>query len=48
MAEGYWVIRSYQAGMIGEKIKYWVPGKKPSKSERSSLWCMLHHFLLTL
>ena len=34
MAEGYWVIRSYQAGMIGEKIKYWVPGKKPSKSER--------------
>lgn len=34
MAEGYWVIRSYTAGVIGEKIKYWVPGKKPSKSER--------------
>ena len=34
MAEGYWVIRSYRAGVIGEKIKYWVPGKKPSKSER--------------
>lgn len=34
MAEGYWVIRSYRAGMIGEKIKYWVPGKKPGKSER--------------
>lgn len=34
MAEGYWVIRSYRAGMIGEKIKYWVPGRKPSKSER--------------
>lgn len=34
MAEGYWVIRSYQAGVIGEKIKYWVPGRKPSKSER--------------
>ena len=34
MAEGYWVIRAYQAGVIGEKIKYWVPGRKPSKSER--------------
>lgn len=34
MAEGYWVIRTYRAGMVGEKIKYWVPGVKPSKSER--------------
>ena len=34
MAEGYWVIRSYQAGTVGEKIKYWVPGKKPTDSER--------------
>ena len=34
MAEGYWVIRSYRAGVIGEKIKYWVPGKKPTKSGR--------------
>lgn len=34
MAEGYWVIRSYRAGMIGEKIKYWIPGQKPSKSDR--------------
>lgn len=32
--EGYWVIRTYQAGKIGEKIKYWVPGKKPSRSAR--------------
>ena len=32
--EGYWVIRTYEAGMIGEKIKYWIPGKKPSKSRR--------------
>lgn len=31
---GYWVIRTYLAGMIGEKIKYWVPGEKPSRSER--------------
>lgn len=34
MAEGYWVIRTYRAGMVGEKIKYWVPGKKPSKSQK--------------
>ena len=32
--EGYWVIRTYQAGQIGEKIKYWLPGKKPSRSQR--------------
>lgn len=32
--EGYWVIRTYQAGQVGEKIKYWVPGKKPSRSQR--------------
>lgn len=34
MGEGYWVIRSYRAGVIGEKIKYWVPGKKPTTSVR--------------
>ena len=34
MGEGYWVIRSYRAGVIGEKIKYWVPGVKPTASER--------------
>lgn len=32
--EGYWVIRTYRSGPVGEKIKYWVPGVKPSKSER--------------
>lgn len=32
--EGYWVIRTYEAGAVGEKIKYWVPGKKPVQSER--------------
>ena len=31
---GYWVIRTYKAGAVGEKIKYWVPGQKPSKSDR--------------
>lgn len=35
MAEGYWVIRTYRSGMVGEKIKYWVSGKKPTKSERT-------------
>lgn len=32
--EGYWVIRTYRSGQVGEKIKYWVPGAKPSSSER--------------
>lgn len=32
--EGYWVIRTYVSGIIGEKIKYWVPGQKPTKSIR--------------
>lgn len=32
--EGYWVIRTIIAGEIGEKIKYWVPGEKPTKSMR--------------
>ena len=34
MREGYWVIRTYEAGAVGEKIKFWVPGRKPTKSER--------------
>ena len=32
--EGYWVIRTYEAGAVGEKIKYWIPGQRPTKSER--------------
>ena len=32
--EGYYVIRTFIAGQIGEKIKYWVPGQKPTKSIR--------------
>ena len=27
--EGYYVIRTYQAGNIGEKTKFFVPGKRP-------------------
>ena len=34
MAEGYWVIRTYTAGAVGEKIKYWVPGERPTRSQR--------------
>ena len=34
MKTGYWVIRTYKAGAIGEKIKYYVPGQKPTRSER--------------
>lgn len=31
---GYWIIRTYESGPVGEKIKYWVPGQKPTKSKR--------------
>lgn len=34
MANGYWMIRTWEAGPIGEKIKYWIPGQKPTKSQR--------------
>lgn len=30
--EGYWVVRTYKAGQIGEKTKFWVPGKRPDKT----------------
>lgn len=30
MKEGYFAIRTYEAGPVGEKIKFWVPGQKPS------------------
>lgn len=29
MADGYWVTRTYQAGPVGEKIRFWVPGRRP-------------------
>jgi len=35
MKDGYWVVRTYQAGAVGEKTKFWVPGARPSsKSSR--------------
>lgn len=30
MKEGYWVIRTYEAGAIVEKTKYFVPGSRPT------------------
>ena len=34
MKEGYWVIRTYVSGNVGEKIKYWISGARPTRSER--------------
>ena len=31
MQDGYWAIRKYKAGPIGETYKFWVPGKKPAR-----------------
>lgn len=30
MQEGYWVTRTYQAGSVGEKTKFFVPGTRPT------------------
>lgn len=32
--KGYWAIVTYEAGLIGEKVKYWIPGEVPPRSER--------------
>lgn len=34
MREGYYVIRTYKAGSVGEKIKFWIPDARPTKSAR--------------
>lgn len=34
MKDGYWIVRTYEAGPIGEKIKYWVPHKRPERNLR--------------
>ena len=28
------MVRTYEAGAVGEKTKFWVPGERPSKSGR--------------
>lgn len=30
MQEGYWVVRTYKAGSVGEKTKYFIPGTRPT------------------
>lgn len=30
MQEGYWVTRTYQAGAVGEKTKFFIPGARPT------------------
>ena len=34
MKEGYWVVRTYEAGAVGEKTKFFVPGKRPDGKTR--------------
>lgn len=41
MKEGYWVVRTYRSGAVGEKTKFWVQGARPSsrskRKERSEI-----------
>lgn len=34
MQEGYWMIRTWQAGNVGEKTKYFLPGARPTGKVR--------------
>lgn len=34
MKEGYWVIRTYEAGAVGEKTKFWIQGPRPTSRSR--------------
>ena len=34
MREGYWVIRTYKSGSVGEKTKFWVAGSRPPRGSR--------------
>lgn len=34
MKDGYWVIRTYEAGAVGEKTKFWIQGARPSSRNR--------------
>ena len=35
--EGYWIVRTYEAGNVGEKTKFWVPGARPSSQSARRL-----------
>lgn len=32
--EGYWIVRTYEAGNVGEKTKFFVPGARTTRSQR--------------
>lgn len=34
MREGYWVVRTYEAGAVGEKTKFWIQGSPAARSKR--------------
>lgn len=34
MGEGYWVVRTYTSGIIGEKTKFWIPGARQKSKRR--------------
>ena len=34
MKEGYWVIRTYESGAVGEKTKFWVQGLRPASRNK--------------
>lgn len=34
MEKGYWYIRTYKAGQVAEKIKYWVSASTPSAAKK--------------
>ena len=34
MKQGYWIVRTYEAGIVGEKTKYWVKGDRLSGKSR--------------
>ena len=34
MGEGYWVIRTYESGAVGEKTKFWVSGDRNRRNRK--------------
>ena len=32
--DGYWIVRTYEAGSVGEKTKFFIPGARPTRSQR--------------
>ena len=34
MKDGYWVVRTYEAGQVGEKTKYFVLGDRTRRNRR--------------